>query len=287
MKILKISCFVLFIKLLVVSNGISQENKSLNRISENLYNICFDFGLRPNNLVYAGSDGILIIDTGHEDKAIDLKNAAESINNEKMKYIINSHIHHDHVGGNTICSENAIIIDYSKFNDLLKSEIIKPAKNVFTGKNGDKYEYFILIFNKKEVWLIPQPGVHNDTDILTYIPDKNIVHTGDLYLSQSFPAIDRIDDYLNILNRMINIFPENTIFVPGHGKISNFKDLVDYRKMLLTTITVVKEKMKTISSMDELIKQKPLLKWEPWGEYLTFLNIDRWTEVIYQNYKTH
>jgi len=54
--------------------------------------------------------------------------------------------------------------------------------------------------------------------------------------------------------------------------------------MLIKTIIVVKKKMETVTSLEELVKQKPLAKWEIWGEFLTFLNINSWTEKIYNNY---
>ncbi|MFC2121918.1 MBL fold metallo-hydrolase, partial [Bacteroidota bacterium] len=254
-------------------------------LSEGFYNISFDFQLRPNNLVYTGKDGILIVDTGHEDKANDLMETIKSISKNNISYVINSHLNHDHIGGNKICGEYAEMINYKNMSELLNRKVVISGNKVIKGANNYFYDkYYILNFEEKKIFLIPQIGIHSEEDILIYFPDDGIVHTGDLYLSQSFPAIRNVKEYLEILNRMIEVFPDNTKFIPGHGKISSKKDLKKYRKMLLKTIEVVREKKKTINNLEELIKQKPLKKWSSWGEFLSFLNIDSWTNAIYRSY---
>jgi len=277
----------LFLIIIVQGLILSAFTQSVNvdKLSNKFYNICFDYQLRPNNLVFNGPDGALIVDTGHDAMSARLKTEVKKINEKGLKYIVNSHDHHDHVGGNNTVKGNGIIIGFGDFQNLSDNKILMPGKKTLLGEDGFRYdEYSILNFNGESIFLIPQQGVHSNVDILTYFPSEAIVHTGDLYLSQSFPAIDDVKAYLQILQRMIAVFPDNTKFVPGHGKISTKNDLIKYNKMLLETIKVVRNEMKNTKDLEEIVKNKPLAKWTSWGEFLTFLNIDNWTKDIYNSY---
>ncbi|MFC2119255.1 MBL fold metallo-hydrolase, partial [Bacteroidota bacterium] len=125
MKRCKIIGLMFLVQILLVLNVNAQEKKqNINKLSEGFYNISFDFQLRPNNLVYTGKDGILIVDTGHEDKANDLMETIKSISKNNISYVINSHLNHDHIGGNKICGEYAEMINYKNMSELLNRKVI-------------------------------------------------------------------------------------------------------------------------------------------------------------------
>ena len=81
------------------------------------------------------------------------------------------------------------------------------------------------------------------------------------------------------------MFPEDTKFIGGHGREYSLEDVRKYKKMLQTTIDIVKREMKAGKSVQEMKDAKILKKWESWGKFLTFLNTDTWIESIYESYK--
>jgi glyoxylase-like metal-dependent hydrolase (beta-lactamase superfamily II) len=109
---------------------------------------------------------------------------------------------------------------------------------------------------------------------------------GDLLLTQSFPAVGpNVKEYLKILEKAMDIFPPETKFIGGHGRDYSMEDVKNYDKMLRTTIEIVNKQIKEGKSLEEILEAKVLKEWDSWGEYLTFLNPDRWAQAIYESYR--
>jgi hypothetical protein len=95
----------------------------------------------------------------------------------------------------------------------------------------------------------------------------------------------RVNEYLEILDKTIDAFPEGTKFIGGHGRDYSVQDVKDYRMMLIETIDIVREGMKAGKSAEAMQQEKILENYESWGEFLPFLNADRWIEFIFSSFE--
>jgi len=127
--------------------------------------------------------------------------------------------------------------------------------------------------------------MHSEADLVVYFSGSGVVHMGDLLLTQSFPAVGpHVDAYMRFLEKAIDFFPEDTQFIAGHGRDYTLDDLISYRDMLLTTIAIVRREMNEGKKPEQIIGEKVLKKWNSWGEFLPFLNVESRIESIYMSY---
>jgi len=257
------------------------------KFSDHVYRVTLDYSLRPNIGVSAGPDGILSVDTGHQEVASELLSVINGIKEGDIKYIINTHPHGDHAGGNKSCGPNALVIGYKNLEGMVSKGVLSPGKGKIKGGSGKAFDsYYSMNFNGEEIRIIPSPGAHSDSDLIIYFTGSGVIHMGDLLLTQSFPAVGpNVEKYLEILDMVVDIFPEDTKFIGGHGRDYTMAEVKDYRSMLLDTINIVREGMKSGKSIEDMIKEDVLKDYKSWGVFLEFLNTDTWIKSIYQSYK--
>ena len=258
-------------------------------LANNISRITF-FYIQPTNIIVcAGSDGILLIDTGFRRTTKKLKSTIKKLVKRKIKYIINTHQHMDHIGGNTIAGDKVKIIDYANLKQMVSEGVLKKGKSSLKGKSNKTFAtYYTMYFNNHEIRIIPSPGAHTNEDLMIHILDSGLLHMGDLLISQSFPSLTRgakVLEYLEILDKVIDIFPADTKFIGGHGRDLTMKELRDYQKMLLSTIEIVKKGMKAGKSVEGMQKEKLLKDYESYNTFIPELNTDYWIRVIYRSYK--
>jgi cyclase len=228
-----------------------------------------------------------LVDTGHQEVASELLSTIKSLKEGDIKYIINTHPHGDHAGGNKTCGPNAVVIGYKNLEEMVSKGVLSPGKEKISGGSGKAFDFFYSMnFNGEEIRIIPSPGAHSDSDLIVYFTGSGVVHMGDLLLTQSFPAVGpRVKKYLEILDTTIDCFPEGTKFIGGHGRDYTMSEVIDYREMLSDTIKIVRESMNSGKSIEDMRQENVLKDYESWGVFLEFLNTDTWIEFIYQSYK--
>ena len=259
------------------------------RLTNNIFRITFSYNQPTNIIIYDGPEGILVIDTGFRRTTEKLKSTIKKLAKGKIKYIINTHLHLDHNGGNSIGDNNVKIITHKNLEKMVLEGILKKGKGSLKGRSGKTFEaYYTMKFNDQEIRLIPAAGAHSDADLIVQLVDPGFVHMGDLLISQSFPSLTRgekILKYLEILDRVISIFPSTTKFIAGHGCELSMKELKNYQKTLLSTIEIVKNGMKAGKSMEDMQREKLLKNYESYNTFIPELNTDYWISIIYRNYK--
>jgi cyclase len=273
--------FVSLVFMGILSLGLSGDaagiEKNVIKFSDHVYRVTLDYGLRPNIGVSAGPDGILLVDTGHQEVASELLLVIKDIKEGDIKHIINTHPHGDHAGGNKTCGPNALVIGYKNLEEMVSKGVL------YLGKGNT---YYSMNFNGEEIRIIPSPGAHSDSDLIISFTGSGVVHMGDLLLTQSFPAVrSNVEKYLEILDTVMDVFPEDTKFIGGHGRDYTMSDMVDYRKMLSDTVKIVREGMKSGKSIEDMRQEDVLKDYKSWGVFLEFLNTDTWIEFIYQSYE--
>jgi cyclase len=255
-----------------------ETEKTVVKFSDCVYRITLDYSLRPNVGVSAGPDGILLVDTGHQEVAGELLAAANGIKEGDVRYIINTHSHGDHAGGNKICGENAVIIGFDDLGRMVSEGVL--ARDV------ESNNFYSMDFNGEEIRIIPSPGAHSEKDLIIYFTESGVVHMGDLLLTQSFPAVGpRVKKYLEILDWVIDEFPQGVKFIGGHGRDYSMAEVKDYRKMLADTIKIVQMGMEAGKSVEEMKKEDVLKDYKSWGVFLDFLDTDYWIASIHDSFK--
>jgi glyoxylase-like metal-dependent hydrolase (beta-lactamase superfamily II) len=226
-----------------------------------------------NAAVQVGGDGVLVVDTMTADLADDLLAEIRRLAGDRpIRYVVNTHAHVDHVGGNekiaaagrSIVSGNfagdigresanyATVVSHENvLSRLTKLSAAGPpippralATSTFFGGHKDLY------FNGEGVQLIHVPSAHTDGDVMVHFRGSDVVVAGDLFVTTTFPSIDGaaggdLKGVLAGLNRIIDIaIPRDkqeggTYVIPGHGRLSDEADVVDYRDM----VTVVRDRV--------------------------------------------
>jgi glyoxylase-like metal-dependent hydrolase (beta-lactamase superfamily II) len=290
-KKLIVLIIVLFVLLFVFHSPVSAEtvggSAKVIQLSSQIYRVTFPYELQTNIGVSAGKDGILLVDTGFKQTAMELIYTVKNLCRKEIKYVINTHLHGDHVSGNIVCGKGATLIDGHNLDKCMSYGVVYPGNGELEGEKGIGFDtYFSLNFNGEKIQIIPYPGVHSDSDLLVYFSSSGVVHMGDLLLTQSFPAVGpKVKEYLDFIDKVIAVFPKDTKFIGGHGRDYTLKDVIDYNQMLKETIAKVRAGMAMGKTIDDLKKLNVLQDWESWGEFLSFLNTDYWIESIYKSYK--
>lgn len=278
------------VQLILSKGGLSSpvDDPRVVRLSDSVYSILFPKGNQTNLGVSVGTDGILLVDTGFSRRAEKkLKAAISRLGKGKIKYIVNTHLHPDHIACNDIGGELTTIIDLPNLEKMASAGIITRADGTIKGKTGKIFEdHYTMNFNGEEIKLIPYPGVHSDEDLIVYFTESGVVHMGDLLLSESFPSVGaNVVEYMELLEKIIDIFPADTIFIYGHGKSSTLEEVENYQKMLLSSIEIVRNHMMAGKSVKEMRRAKVLENYSEWDSFIFFLNTDYWIEAVYNSYK--
>lgn len=285
----KRNSFILLVICVFALPALSQEiiDPVIFHVSKNIYRMTFPYEMHSNIGISTGSDGFLLVDTGFSSDAVTkIRSALNDIGKGKIKVIINTHLHWDHIAANSIGEKSAVMIDFNMLDILESKGVVIKAKGPLKGKTGKVFKtYYTTNFNGEEIRLILYPGVHTNADMLIHFMDSGVVQMGDLLLSQSFPAVgDSVTDYLIFLEKVLDIFPDNTIFISGHGRELTLEGVRDYYEMLMATVEIVKKGMETGKSIEDLQRERVLKDYESYGELLGFLNADSWIENVFKSY---
>ena len=251
-----------------------------------LHRIRFPFGDVSNIGVSTGDDGVLLVDTGFSPRAVErLGRALHDLGSRQVRYIINTHLHRDHIAGNGIGSDGATIIDHSNLAQRVSEGVLSLGGAPIQGRTGKTFDtYYSLAFNGEEVRLIPYPGIHTDDDLIVHFTRSGVVHMGDLLISQSFPSITReVDEYLELLEKTLDVFPETTTFVCGHGREMTPPEVKEYHDMLAAAAAIVRRHMQEGKQRREVRESRALAELAKWNTFIPILNANYWIDAVYNS----
>ncbi len=255
------------------------------QLTSNIYIISEDYGGNKVNItVLTGDDGKLLIDSGYPDVCQMLKDSIQQINSDSIKYIINTHYHVDHKGGNSIIDDNGTIIGHD--SDSFSLRFANPDAQVITFT--DEYR---LDFNNEaiECYTTPQIG-HLSSEIIIYFSTSNVLFLGDLYLPVSFPSISVQFNNATVQNWIANIdsiatqFPSDVIIVPGHGQPSTMDEFIAYTDLMKKTVDIVISQINMDKTYEEIVEDDVLADWREYGTSLQGLTTEFWIRAIYDSY---
>jgi glyoxylase-like metal-dependent hydrolase (beta-lactamase superfamily II) len=243
--------------------------------------------------VSVGDDGLLIVDDQFAPLADKIRAALKGIADKKLRFILNTHWHGDHTGGNIAFGPEATIIAHDNVRKRLATEQKSTVFNSTTPPSPKEALPVITFndslsvhFNGEDIRAIHFPHGHTDGDSVIFFSASNVVHLGDDFFAGRFPFVDlesggSVEGLVKNIGELIGKIPADAKLIPGHGPISTLDDLKSYHRMLQQTSEIVRQKITAGKTLDQIKTEGLPAEWAPWGT--GFIKTDRWVETIYKS----
>jgi cyclase len=205
-----------------------------------------------------GEDGIIMIDDQFAPLTEKIVAAIRSLSDGEIRFLINTHVHGDHTGGNeNLGNMGVLILARDEIRVRLTQQAPAAALPVLTYSDA-----ITIHLNGEEVYAFPVPPAHTDGDTFIHFKDSDVVHTGDVFRTTAFPVIDTnnggtLKGTLEALGRLIGIAGPNTKILPGHGVVSNREDVMGFRDMVLDVSGQVEDLMARNMPYEQVARADP------------------------------
>jgi cyclase len=248
-------------------------------------------GLGGNIGVSVGADGLLIIDDQFAPLAEKIRAALKELNQGKLKFILNTHWHGDHTGGNASFGPEAPIVAHTNVRKRLEAGSNVPGR-VVPGAPKEALpvvtfdQSLSIHFNGEEIRVMHYPTGHTDGDSIIYFTTSNVVHMGDDFFAGRFPFVDlasggSVEGLTKNIQDVIAKMPADVKIIPGHGPISTIDDLKLYHQMLVETTALVRQQKEAGKDVKQIQAQGFPEKYKDWGG--GFVNADLWIDSIFNS----
>ncbi|MBT4520731.1 MAG: MBL fold metallo-hydrolase, partial [Halieaceae bacterium] len=207
------------------------------------------------------------------------------------RYLINTHWHGDHTGGNKFWGERGVvIIAHDKVRARMSTRQEMPALGRVVEASPSAAlpvvtfeDSLALHFNDEDIEIQHYRAGHTDGDSVIFFSKANVVHMGDHFFNNAFPFVDvgsggNVFNYSANVKEVLDRVDNATVIVPGHGKVASKADLQHYYKMLVTTSNEVKSRIEQGQSVEAIVAQGLGEEWASWGQ--GFINEARWISFI-------
>ncbi|MGH8015364.1 MAG: MBL fold metallo-hydrolase, partial [Candidatus Zixiibacteriota bacterium] len=269
------------------------------KVTDNIYML---EGQGGNIGLSFGKQGIFIIDDQfaplHEKivaKVIEI--TAGHVPENSNMFVINTHFHGDHTGGNELMGKTgAIIIAHENVRKRLSTEQINKFFNRTTPPSPEGALPIITFtndltfhLNGDSVNVHHVAPAHTDGDAIIHFTKANVIHSGDILFTTSYPVIDldgggSVAGMILAVEEIMNLCNEATQIIPGHGKISDKAGLARYHEMLETTFKRVSNMVEEGKTLEQIFAAKPTAEFD--REYSGFVTPDRFVGVLFRGATT-
>jgi|SRR5687767_8141309 cyclase len=284
------------------------------KVRDNIYMLV---GAGGNQTVHIGDEGILVVDTQFAPLSTKLLTAIRTLSDAPIRHIVNTHMHGDHIGGNEnfakagrfraggnvvgdiggAATATAHIVAHENVLNRLSATAAAGQQQVpfalwptetFFGKKRE------FLFNGEAVQVIHQPNAHTDGDSVVFFRRSDVLATGDLFTTVMYPFIDvanggSIDGEINALNAILditvasNVNEGGTMVIPGHGRLSDEQDVIEYRDMATIVRDRIREYVKRGMTLEQVKAKKPTLDFDGrYGSDTGFWTTATFIETIYK-----
>jgi cyclase len=290
----KVSCLVASL-LLVCGLGaqdldFSKVEVKVSKVAGTVYMLQ---GTGGNIAALVGDDGIVLIDDESAPFADKIQAALRRITDKPVRFVINTHYHGDHIGGNAYFQKQATIIAHDNVRKRMESggatgnggsihfEAKPQPKDALPVITYDRA--LTLYLNGEDIRVLHFPAGHTDGESIIFFPKSNVVHMGDEFVTH-FPFVDveaggSLNGMIEAVENVIAQVPADVKVIPGHGQVSSLGDLRAYLTMLKATRDTVAHALKSGKTLDQM-KQAKIL--DPWKKYSgEFVSEDAFLETLY------
>src|SRR5437667_8649131 len=242
--------------------------------------------------VSAGEDGVFLIDDQFAPLTPKIIAAVKTISDKPVRFLMNTHWHGDHVGGNENLGKAGVVIiaHDNVYKRMSVGGAITALKQNYAP--APKAALPVITFNQTatfrmngdDVTSTHLPPAHTDGDSFVRFAKTNVIHTGDVFAAYRYPFIDvesggSVKGILRAVDQMLPMIDDATKVIPGHGGVSGKKDVLAYRKMISTAISKIEPMVKSGKTLQQVIDAKPLREFdEEWGK---FRKPEAFVEIVY------
>lgn len=272
------------------AQGMRNVEIKAEKVAGNVYIL---YGQGGNIGLSIGDDGAFLIDDQFAPLTVKILEAVEELTDKPVKFVINTHWHSDHTGGNENFGESgAIIVAHENVHKRMSTDQFIAAFNaevpaapraalpVITFDDSIRFHY-----NGDQIDVIHVDPAHTDGDSIIFFRGANVLHAGDTFFNGMYPFIDvgtggSIDGMIAAADTILEQVNARTRIIPGHGQLCGVEELHGYRDMLAKVSERMHKLIDEGKSKDEIIAAKPTADLdEQWGG--GFLNADRWVGIVY------
>lgn len=297
---LRVSAGLIGLLLLAGTSVIAQQEDfskvqiKVTKVSGNIYML---EGAGGNIAASVGEDGIVIVDDQFAPLAEKIQAALKGISDKPVRFVINTHYHGDHTGGNEPFSNAGSTI-------IAQDNVRKRLESGGTGGNGGTikfdskpapkaalpvitFEHDVTVhLNGEDIRALHYPSGHTDGDSIIFFPKNNVVHMGDDFVRYGFPFIDvasggSVQGMISAMEKAIAALPADVKVIPGHGAISNLDDVRAFVKMLKETSAVVQKAISEKKTLEQMKQAKILAPWDKFSG--SFINSDAFIETLFNS----
>ena len=246
--------------------------------------------------VSAGEDGVILIDDQYPPLTEKILAAVKVISDKPIRFVINTHWHFDHTGGNENLGKGGVIIVahdnvYKRLSSEQFIQLLNNRKVPAMPKAGLPMVTFsdsvTFRVNGDEITAYRIPAAHTDGDVLVRFKNANVIHTGDVFAAYRYPFIDvenggSVKGVIAAMDRLLPTLDDNTKVIPGHGPLSGKKDVIAFREMIVKVSSRVETAAKQKKTVDQVVALKPTREYDDvWGKYR---KPDQFAEILYYGY---
>ncbi len=280
-------------------------------------NVSMIVGAGGNIAVQAGKDGVLLVDTGLEQNAAKVLETIRGISKGTIRYIINTHVHPDHIGGNealakagkTIAGGNVVAAIGESAGEgaaVIAHENVLNRMSAPTGKQAPVPQGAWptdtswvnekdMFFNGEGIQILHQANAHTDGDSMVFFRRSDVIVAGDVFTPGTYPIIDldrggNVQGIIAGLNQIIRLsIPADkqeggTYVIPGHGRLCDQADVVVYRDMVTIVRDRVQDMVKRGMTLAQVKAAQPTLDYDPlYGANTGFWTTDMFVEAVYKS----
>jgi glyoxylase-like metal-dependent hydrolase (beta-lactamase superfamily II) len=252
-------------------------------------------GSGGNLAVSVGQDGVFLVDDQYAPLTEKILAAIRSISDEPVRFVINTHWHGDHVGGNeNIGQAGALILANDNVRKRMSVEQFREAFDRTVPAAPEAAlpvvtfsEAVTFHINGGELHAFHVDSAHTDGDAMIHFRDVNVIHMGDVYFNGLYPFVDfsaggSIDGIIAATKKVLEIVDDDTRIIPGHGPLSNKVELEAYLDMLVGVRDAIRERIAMGLDRDAVIAAEPTARWdEAWGA--GWLTPEQFVGIVYSD----
>ena len=241
--------------------------------------------------VSVGADGLLIIDDQFAPLADKIQAALSGLADGPLRFILNTHWHGDHTGGNATFGQQAPIIAHTNVRKRLMTEqnvggraIPAAPPAVWPVVTFD--ESVSIHFNGEEIRVVHFPRGHTDGDSVVFFTGSNVVHMGDHFFAGGFPFVDLdsggdVEQCTANIATVLDQLADDVQVIPGHGPLSSKDELRAYHRMLVETTDIVRQRIAAEQSLEQITQAGFPDEWKDWQAGM--VSAERWIAIIHRS----
>ena len=290
--------FLVFLSILISSGAQAQEDKfagveiKTHQVAPGIYMLV---GAGGNIGVSAGADGVFMIDDQFAPLTDRLTAAVAALSDQPIRFLVNTHWHYDHTGGNENLGNQGVLIvahdnvyarmsrdtEIGAFNTVVPAAP-KAALPVITFNDNVTFR-----LNGDEIRAVHYRHSHTDGDSVIQFVKANVIHTGDIWFNGFYPFIDvssggSIDGVISSIRTLINLADDDTRIIPGHGPLGDKQGMQDYLEML----EAVRDRMNKLIAEGNSLEQ--IMELSPNADYDAamgkgFINPEQFLRILYSD----